>query len=102
MKRDGRLRLDLGVEVVGDLTALVVKHVRDHDLCALANEKAGSGSALSPRFSPKELAAVYLGCQISDEDKKQIAEKIRNNYPDTRILAAEKMECEFALRFRDY
>jgi DUF2971 family protein len=53
-------------------------------------------------FSPGELAAVYLGCRMSDEDKEDIAAKIRNKYPDTKIFAAEKMEREFALSFRDY
>lgn len=54
------------------------------------------------RFSPKELTAVYLGCRMSDGHKEEIAAKIRNNYPDIKIFAAEKTEREFALRFRDY
>lgn len=54
------------------------------------------------RFSPKELAAIYLGCRMSDDHKKEIAAKIRNNYPSTKIFAAEKMERKFALRFSDY
>jgi hypothetical protein len=54
------------------------------------------------RFSPKELTAVYLGCRMSDEHRKQTAAKIREKYPDTKIFAAEKMERKFALRFRDY
>jgi hypothetical protein len=49
MKRDGRFRLDFGVDVGCDLAALVVKHVPDHDLCALTKEKARFGSALSSR-----------------------------------------------------
>jgi hypothetical protein len=54
------------------------------------------------RFSPPELAAIYLGCRMSDEHKAEIASKIRTNFPGTKILAAEKMEGEFALRFSDY
>jgi hypothetical protein len=53
-------------------------------------------------FSPKELAAVYLGCRMPDDDKAEIAAKTRFNYPDAKIFAAEKLERQFALRFRDY
>src|SRR5260370_38361470 len=49
MKRDDRFRADLGVDVVGGPAALVVEHVPDHDLSALADEKAGFSSALSSR-----------------------------------------------------
>ncbi len=53
-------------------------------------------------FSPRELAAVYLGCRMSDDHKEEIAAKIRNKYPDTKVFVAEKMEREFVLRFRVY
>ena len=50
MKRDDRFRADLGVYIVGSFAALVVEHIPDHDLgAALANKKAGFGSALSSR-----------------------------------------------------
>jgi hypothetical protein len=54
------------------------------------------------RFSPKELVAVYFGCRMSDDNREGIAAKVRSKYPGTKIFAAEKMEREFALRFRDY
>src|ERR1700677_950271 len=49
VKRDDRSRAAAGVDVGGGLAALVVEHVSDHDLGALANEKAGFSSALSSR-----------------------------------------------------
>jgi hypothetical protein len=53
-------------------------------------------------FSPEELAAVYLGCRMSDDHKEKIVAKIRRDYPSTKVFVAEKMERKFALRFRDY
>jgi hypothetical protein len=53
-------------------------------------------------FHPEELAAVYLGCRMLNEHKEEIADIVSQNYPLTKIFAAEKMERKFALRFRDY
>ncbi len=53
-------------------------------------------------FSPEELTAVYLGCRMSDNHKKEIAANIRHDYPNTKVFAAKKMERTFALRFCDY
>ena len=41
--------LTLGIDVVGGIAALVIEHIPDHDLGALANEKAGFSSTLPSR-----------------------------------------------------
>jgi len=53
-------------------------------------------------FWPKELAAVYLGCRMSPSDRAEVATKVRQKFPLTKILLAEKMDRSFALLFRDY
>lgn len=54
------------------------------------------------RFSPKELAAVYLGCRMTQNDRDEIATKVRKDFPLTKLFLAEKMGRRFALSFRDY
>ena len=51
------------------------------------------------RFPPEEVAAVYLGCRITDECKREIIEIVKDKYPDAKIYQAHKHEREFSLVF---
>ena len=50
-------------------------------------------------YAPEEVGAVYLGCNISIEDKEGIIEVTRRIYPQAKMFQAEKHEKEFALTF---
>lgn len=51
-------------------------------------------------FSPKELAAISLGCRMPDTVKNDFA-KMQSNFPDAKIFAAEKTRNKFALDSRE-
>ena len=51
------------------------------------------------RFPPEEIAAVYLGCRITDEYKKEIIEITNNKYENVEIYQARIHEREFTLAF---
>ena len=44
---------------------------------------------------------MYLGCNISIEDKEGIIEVTRRIYPKAKMFQAEKHEKEFALTFSE-
>ena len=52
-------------------------------------------------FNPRELAAVYVGCQMPQQDREAISSYVRRTYPATRLFAAEKRSDAFRLAFRD-
>jgi len=52
-------------------------------------------------YAPEEVGAVYLGCNISIEDKEGIIEVTRRIYPKAKMFQAEKHEKEFALTFSE-
>ncbi len=54
------------------------------------------------RFRPEELSAVYLGCQMTREDRADIVAKLGQSYPQTNIFVAEKATREFSLKFRPW
>jgi len=50
-------------------------------------------------FKPEELGAVYLGCKMTEDDKKEIIEITSSIYPKAEIYQAKKHEKEFKLEF---
>lgn len=50
-------------------------------------------------FAREEVAAVYLGCRMTPEDKAEVIGITRLGYPRAKILLAVKHEHEFALTF---
>jgi hypothetical protein len=50
---------------------------------------------------PEEIGAVYLGCRMTDDDKREIIEIVHTKYQDTKILQATKHAREFALIFEE-
>lgn len=51
------------------------------------------------QFNPEELGAVYLGCKMTEDDKKEIIEITSSIYPKAEIYQAKKHEKEFKLEF---
>jgi hypothetical protein len=52
-------------------------------------------------YAPEEVAAIYLGCKMTKDDREEIVDVTRSKYPRAKVLQAEKHEKEFALIFRD-
>lgn len=53
-------------------------------------------------FAPEELASIYLGCSMAQNNRDEIAAIIHRYYPRTEIFVAEKMKRSFALSFRKF
>lgn len=51
------------------------------------------------RFSPQELATIYLGCQMPQEDRFELIAMASRHFPKTRIFQAKKHETEFKIEF---
>ncbi|MDD5281484.1 MAG: DUF2971 domain-containing protein [Candidatus Omnitrophica bacterium] len=49
----------------------------------------------------EELDTIYLGCRISESDKKDIAEIVRTKRKNVRIFCARKNDHEFKLDFEE-
>ncbi len=50
-------------------------------------------------FNKKELKAIYLGCKMSLENKKDIVELVKLKYPSMHVYEASKHSKKFALQF---
>ena len=50
-------------------------------------------------YAREEVGAVYLGCKMSLDDRREIVAIARDRYPDAAIFQAEKHRSEFALTF---
>lgn len=51
-------------------------------------------------FGKNELDAIYFGCRMSDDDKREFASLVRTLYPRALMFEAVKSERTFALEFR--
>ncbi|MPZ55071.1 MAG: DUF2971 domain-containing protein [Rhizobiales bacterium] len=52
-------------------------------------------------FHQQELLAIYLGCQMPDEDRFEIIDLVTRRFPHSRIFQAVKQPREFSLTFRE-
>jgi hypothetical protein len=50
---------------------------------------------------PKELKAVYIGCQAGQDFKKKVVEQIRYRFPEAAVLQAVKSEIHYRLEYTD-
>ncbi|MBF0594596.1 MAG: DUF2971 domain-containing protein [Candidatus Omnitrophica bacterium] len=62
----------------------------------LSSQEAGKEYDLRGIF-PEELAAIYFGCRVSNQDKSEILEVIRSAYKDVKVFQMEKDSKEFRL-----
>lgn len=51
------------------------------------------------KFEPKEIQAIYLGCNISPEDKTEIVEIVKRKYPWAELYQASKSLTSFLIDF---
>lgn len=52
-------------------------------------------------YAREEIGAVYLGCRMTAQNRSEITEVVRNQFPDAAIFQAEKHASEFALQFAE-
>ena len=52
-------------------------------------------------YAREEVGAVYLGCNMSKSDRKEIVDITRRRFPQAKIYQAEKHPHEFALMFAE-
>jgi hypothetical protein len=50
-------------------------------------------------FSPEELSGVYLGCRMSDADKKEIIGIVAEGFPNAAVHEGKKSHRRFAVEF---
>lgn len=50
---------------------------------------------------PSEFRALYLGCQICDEDKRALLELVRKHFPSTRVFQAAKSAVAYELEYTE-
>lgn len=50
-------------------------------------------------FAKEEVKAVYLGCKITEENKRKVISIIKDKYPWTAIYQAKKSDNEYKLVF---
>lgn len=90
------------------LTEKVINHItltkgidwayeKEWRIVASMRDKSKTSEILA--FAPEEVGAVYLGCKISDMDKRAIIEITTKNYSKAVIYQAAKHEKEFKLVF---
>jgi len=58
------------------------------------------GSGIRP-FHEEDIAAIYLGCRMSEDNKKRVAAAVKQKYPAAKLYVALKAS-EFKLDFREY
>jgi DUF2971 family protein len=98
----GQVSIDPNVVIKNFVTAKAADWSYEREWRIVLHFEDPSHPTRDIRFSPEELAAVYLGCRMSHNNKEEIAAKIRHDYPRAKIFAAERLERKFALRFREY
>lgn len=52
-------------------------------------------------MKPQELEGVYLGCRMSPDDRRRVAELIRQNYPECRLYEGQRSPTRFAVEFHE-
>jgi Protein of unknown function (DUF2971) len=84
------------------VTAKATDWAYEHEWRVVLHLTDPNHSAQDIRFDPDELAGVYLGCGMSQENREEIVAKVRRSYRRTKIFLAEKRDRRFGLRFLDY
>ena len=50
-------------------------------------------------LDPRELSSIYLGCRMTDDDRAEILDLIRNHFPASNVYSAAKSSRRFGIDF---
>lgn len=64
------------------------------------HEDSGKEFALLS-FHPEEIEAIFLGCRMLEQDKSEIINLVRRQYPLAKIYQARRSDSEFRLHFSE-
>jgi hypothetical protein len=87
------------VELITLTKSDVWAYEKEWRIVAGLRDKTQSYEILS--YAPEKVGAVYLGCEMTDDDKQELIGIARRLYPQAKLYQAEKHLREFALTFTE-
>jgi hypothetical protein len=94
----GRDRLErIVLETITLSKSTVWSYEKEWRIVAALRDKSARYELLP--YAPEEVGAVYLGCNMAEEDRNEIIDIVHRHFENAKMFRAEKHERQYELRF---